>query len=432
MIFAFVSLLVFPTSRGDSGPDDSGTLAQWWRGRNATGDWLGARPSLSEKGIHFRGFWKGYLYLVTSGGLTDGRARSTFDEEIKFLVTLDLEKLAGIPGVTLEGDVRWRDGENVNKYVNASPGFNPSPIQTGKTWRMGQAYATWKSGDLFPIPDMVTLSGGWQNPYSVFGNQPLSKFFTNNVIVANKGIGLAGIPWSSSYAAWGGFLRVKPTDWTYIQSGLYMAIPGATNTANYGLYFNGAAPASANGLYFLTEVGLTPRLGNAELDGKYAAGFLYYGVETASFRGGNSDARWAAYLQVDQRLFREAAGPDSKLSTQGLTWINWFTLSPQNTSNVPFYFHTGLVYEGLIPNRDADLAGVAFAFGSYSQDRIDARRARGLTTQDTYEAVVEIDYRIAITKFLYTKPFWQYVIRPNAGGVTPNANVFGMEFHVTF
>lgn len=401
--------------------------ATWWDGKVATGEWLGVRPTLEERGIRIGGFWKGYTYLVTGGGLTGGKARGAFDEEIKITVSLDLGKLAGLRGLRLDGDVRYRDGRDVNNYVGATPGFNPSPIQSGKGWRMGQAYATWQSGDLLPVPDMITLSGGWQNPYQFFGVQPLSKFFTNNVIVANKGIGMAGIPWSSSYAAWGGYLRVKPVEWAYVQGGLYLAVPGATASANHGLYFQGASPASANGLFFIAETGVTPKLGPDQLEGKYAAGFIYYGVENQGFDEQIYDERWDVYLQMDQRLTRESSG-----DAQGLSWIGWVNLSADATSAVPFYFHTGLVYEGLIPGRDRDQAGVAFAFGSFSDSRIRSRQAAGLADQDTWEAVVEADYRFAVNRFVSIKPFWQYLMRPNADGNTPNANILGVECQVTF
>jgi carbohydrate-selective porin OprB len=123
---------------------------------------------------------------------------------------------------------------------------------------------------------------------------------------------------------------------------------------------------------------------------------------------------------------------EPELSKQGLYLINWFSYAPGYDSAVPFYFHTGLVYEGLIPNRDKDRLGVIFGYGSYSEERIQERRSEGLTTQDTMQAVMEMDYYVAINQFLYTKPFWQYVIRPNANGQVPNANIFGMEMGVTF
>jgi hypothetical protein len=38
-----------------------------------------------------------------------------------------------------------------------------------------------------------------------------------------------------------------------------------------------------NGLYFLGETGVTPKLGPSKLPGRYAAGFIYWGVENKSF-----------------------------------------------------------------------------------------------------------------------------------------------------
>jgi len=43
-------------------------------------------------------------------------------------------------------------------------------------------------------------------------------------------------------------MKVKPLEWYYAQAGLFLAIPNANNTANHGLDFHGARPASRNGL----------------------------------------------------------------------------------------------------------------------------------------------------------------------------------------
>ena len=91
----------------------------------------------------------------------------------------------------------------------------------------------------------ITLNAGWENPYELFLQQPLSKYFENTEINALKGIGApagpgivvvnpangaslayktSAVPWISSYASWGGTLKVKPSSTTYVQCGLYTAI----------------------------------------------------------------------------------------------------------------------------------------------------------------------------------------------------------------
>ncbi|MEI8342965.1 MAG: carbohydrate porin, partial [Verrucomicrobiota bacterium] len=244
-------------------------VTKWWDGKYATGDWFGARSTLEDHGIIFSGNWKGTYGAVVGGGIS---RHGAFDEEIHLALKLDFEKLAGIPGLSAFGSVRYRDGDNLNNYAGASTPFTPTVYQGGKQWRFQQAYLTWESRDLFSVENMITISGGWQNPYHFFAQQPESKLFTNSAITQTKGIG-ANIPFNGTYAAWGGYAKVKPTEWSYLQAGLYAAVPNATNTRNHGLYFELANPPNSNGLYFLTETGVTPKI--AGLPGKYAFGSYY-------------------------------------------------------------------------------------------------------------------------------------------------------------
>lgn len=420
----------------------------WSKGKVATGEWLGVRPALEDHGLSFGGSWKSTFYGVVDGGL---RQAGSFDEELHFNVKLDFEKLAGITGLSASAAVRWRDGDNVNADVGASPAFNPSSYQVGKQWRLMPFFLTWESQNLLPVEDMVTLSAGWLNPYQTFVQQPESKLFVNNAITQTKGLG-ANIPFNGSYAAWGGFAKVKPTTWSYLQGGLYAAIPNATSTSNHGLDLALARPPGSNGLYFMVESGVTPKI--ASLPGKYAFGTYYWGLENRSFYGTTYDQKFGFYWQADQMLFREpspapASGSDGKTvatgksfkepvkvvgkpSEQGLYFFSFLNFAPQYNNALPLYFHTGLVYKGLVPSRDKDQLGLAFAFGEYSNDLLLARRKAGVSTQQTTEAVLEGDYRVQLTPFAYVQPFVQYLIRPNGTGMVGNATVLGVHMGVTF
>jgi hypothetical protein len=133
------------------------------------------------------------------------------------------------------------------------------------------------------VKDFLTRSGGWVNPYDIFAQQPESKFFRNNAIISSKGISANGVGWSSGYAAWGGYMKIKPAKWYYAQAGLFLAIPNANNTANHGLDFQGARPANQNGLYFLAETGVTPQIGPSQLPGKYVFGGYDWGSRIPRF-----------------------------------------------------------------------------------------------------------------------------------------------------
>ncbi|HEU4677934.1 MAG TPA: carbohydrate porin, partial [Terrimicrobiaceae bacterium] len=416
----------------------------WWNGKYASGNWLGVRDRLEDRGVAFTGNWKGTFYGIVAGGLEQ---RGAFDEELHFHLKLDFEKMLGLTGLSAYGSVRWRDGDNPNLYTGNSAAFNPSNTQVGKQWRLMPLYLTWESRDLLPVKDMITLSGGWTNPYFFFIQQPESRLFVNNAVHQTKGLVNSGFPWSGAYNTWGGHLKVKPADWHYVQAGLYMAIPGALSTANHGLYFQGAHPPDSNGLYVIGETGFTPKIGAAKLPGRYTFGGIYFGLENRSFFGETYDGRYALYWQADQMLFREsapaaAAAPDGKSVTgkaslepvrrpapkpseQGLYAFSFLSYAPKYNNAMPFYFHAGLVYKGLIPTRDTDQLGIVFGYGNYSFYKIVAENARGVGTHQTYEAVLEFDYRLQLTKFAYVQPFLQYLIRPNGTGLVENATVLG-------
>jgi len=435
-------------------PDRSSFLEEWGNGKYATGNWFGVRDTLEDHGVRLGGEYKANFLWNVDGGL---QQRFGYDDEWKFRVTLDAAKLTGwevLDGLTFYSDVRYRGGAGVNKYVGASSNFAPSTFQSGRLWRFQNAYATYTTPELFGVKKFLTLSGGWQNPTDIFINQPLSKFFLNNTYTSGKGISANGIPWGGSYGAWGGYTKISPNDWFYLQSGLYLAIPNANSTSNHGLNFAGyQIDPELNGLYWLIESGFTPKIGSSKLPGKYAAGFLYWGVENTSFSGETTDQRTLVYFQADQQLFREASpeepaplakGPSDgksfkevaapakpKLNEQGLSFFSLFNVAPKFQANLPFSFHTGLVYKGLIPTRDDDQFGIAFAYGDYSSDKQQLDASRGRPIQ-TYEGVLEFSYRVQLNKWAYVQPDLQYIVRPNGTGLTQNATVLGFQIGVTF
>ncbi|MDD5198441.1 MAG: carbohydrate porin [Terrimicrobiaceae bacterium] len=453
------------TSTGVTVKEES-SLEQWWNGKYATGNWFGVRDTLEDYGIKLGGLWSGNFYGFVDGGINKNH-RGFFDEQIKFQAKVNFGQLLRIEpleALSAFGEVRYRDGLNPNLGAGASPNFQPSNIQSGKQWRLtnfGLAY----SPALFGVKDFLTLTGGWLQPQSYFIDQPLSKLFVNNSIASSKGIG-ANIPFSSSFSSWGGILKIKPIDLWYAQGGFFMAYPQATSTANHGLAFQGYEPdQSQNGLYAIAETGLTPKLGESKLPGKYTVGGYYYGEWNNSYNGARYPGRYGFYWQADQMVFREpspepeapvlgkgasdgksvASAADgksfkevketvepAKLSDQGLYVFNLFTYSPKYDNSLPFYFHTGLVYKGLIPGRDKDQTLIAFSFGQYSFYNIQTLQEKGTVNQPNYTAVLETGYRVQITDFAYFQPFLQYIIKPNGTDNIENATILGFTSGVIF
>jgi porin len=134
----------------------------------------------------------------------------------------------------------------------------------------------------------------------------------------------------------------------------------------------------------------------------------------------------------DAKTFTAVQPSKPKLNDQGLRWFSFFNFAPAYNNAMPFYFHTGLIYEGLIPGRDQDQTGVAFALGNYSYNKILADYSAGRSFHQTYESILEFDYRIEVNSWAFVQPFLQYLIRPNGTGLVQNAAVLGLHFGVEF
>ncbi len=424
-------------------------LADWWSGKYASGNWFGVRDSLEDLGVKFQANWRANFLAIVDGGL---QQRGGFDQEINFDLDVDAAKLLqveALDGLSFTGNVRWREATySINQYSGTDSTFRPSAYTGGAGWRFRKAYATYTTPELFGIKNLLTLSGGWQVPTDLFLVQPVSKLFVNQSIRTAKGIN-PNVPWGGSFSTWGGYVRLDPTNWLYAQSGLYLAYPFGTNPLNHGLSFSGYAPdPSLNGIYSISEVGITPSIGSEKLGGKYAAGFIYWGVETTGFNNVLYDGVFQFYWQADQQLYRENSIAETSIASdkaaknpvgvekkkgddQGLYWFSTLNFAPPENNALSFYALGGLVYRGLIPGRDKDQVGVAFAYGNYSPDAADSDRRRNRDPR-TSQAVLEFDYRIQINRFAYVQPTLQYIINPGGRGQVENDTILGLHLGANF
>lgn len=348
-------------------------LGQWWNGNSGNGNWFGLGREMQDCGLTVGGNTKETFFGNLTGGLPN-EPRGNWSTEVRLQASYDFEKIFGLTGLTFESGWRYRttDGSQNTPYVaiqagtvGASSIFNPNYESGGLGVRILPQYLQWQSDTTKDPRFRINL--GWENPFEQFLQQPLSKLFENYAIESNKGIGgqagpgipvwspsqkkyitytTTSVPWSSSYAAWGGTLRAKPSSSTYVQSGLYLAISGwngvqttawtptqvypytgvspsylgqlrtsdysKVNTVaangkpngttkssyvlpvqnNHGVNFQGAPSFnpngdgglySQNGLYNVNEIGLTPKLGADKLEGHYAVGGYIWGQTNTSF-----------------------------------------------------------------------------------------------------------------------------------------------------
>lgn len=372
---------------------------------------------LAENGLKVDGRWRGIYFGVLESESGSGNA---FSQELVFTGQLDLSKALrweNIEGLALFSEVRWRDpgsDANPNNLVDADGLFNPSRYTGGVGWRLMTAGLRYTMPKFLGVEEGLTLAGGWIQPQKEFVEQPLSRLFANNAMASAEGLG-GNIPFSSSFSTWGGTIQVKPSDQSYVKTGLFMSFPNPTDPANQGVQFGGHGDPSQNGLFFIGETGITPEIGPGKLPGKYALGAYVYGENNDEYGGNKSGYYW----QADQMIWREDG-------EQGLRMFSLFAFAPRYNTDFSFYMQGGLSYEGLIPGRTKDqlLAGVAL--GNYGA----AMAEDGV--QPTQTVLMEVAYRIRLSGWSFVQPFAQYISRPDGFSDVGNAAILGVSLGVDF
>lgn len=391
----------------------------WWQGKQASGDWLGMRTAAANHGFSVQARWRGVYFGVLS---SEGGSGNAFTQEWAMGARWDVGKLLknnAWDGLAAFGEARWREpGADAlpNTLVEASRPFNPSRYAGGVGWRLLNFGLTYETPEMLGVKDFLTVTGGWLQPQREFIEQPQARLFANNAVASAEAIG-ANIPFGSSFSTWGVTLKVKPRDWHYTKLGIFMNYPNPTDPGNNGLMFQGVP--SENGVFALVETGFTPDSGPEKLHGHYAVGGYYYGQENVA----NARSQSGVYVQADQMVFREPSRIAGKLSDQGLHFFSLLTVAPAESNRYPFYFQSGLVYEGLIPSRDEDKILFAVACGKYS-----AMTQPGRSTTTFLEA----GYRIRVNGWSFVQPFAQYIAQPNGTTRVADAAILGVFLGVDF
>ena len=509
------------------------SVSDWWNGKSGTANWLGLGYILKDYGLSIEGGAKETFlgnatptarpqnaYVGKNPVGKPGSPADNWGNEIKLNFIYDFGKVFGLNGLSIESDWRYREvnGSQNCAYTGSAAGtvgnssmFNPDKDTSGMGVRMLPQFVQYQTGDAKDPRFLV--KAGWINPYEDFLRQPDSKGFENNAIASAKGIGgacygyqgvnqkgqstkysITAVPWSSSYATWGGTVRVKPSSSTYAQSFFGAAIAGEAGVQttpqvssgaynNHGFNMQGTAQfkntSSAygqTGVYNVNEVGWEPKLGDAKLAGKYAIGNYIWGQNNNDFGSHSGNATISGlYIQGDQRLtaVQTAAPSAAPLSgknpvssknpvpaapatydkVRGLYSFTEATFTPADSCSMPFYFQTGLVYKGLLNARPNDKTGIVWGEGFYSQNlntQINNQYVgkkgtpvntapgangayNGYASQNySTTGVFEWYYDIAINKWLDLVPDAQYIINPAGNGSCGNALVLGATISAKF
>ena len=476
--------------------DWNGQFQNYWSGSGVTRNWFGIGKTLKDYGLTISGTAKEtYIGQVTPSALPQKYSKSGYsaaplsnwlnEERLNF--TYDFGTVFGLSGLIAESDWRYRtmDGSQTDYYSRNAAGtignssmFDPQKDNSGMGPRLMGQFLQWQT-EKSKDPQFM-IKGGWMNPYEDFLSQPESKFYQNNAIAAAKGIGggikyyqdgktysAQGVPWTSTYDTWGGEFLAKPSSETYLRTFAGLSIAGEGGVAstpqnsygynNHGMNFQFNTNSSnygQTGVYQMNELGWTPKLGDAKLEGHYSIGSYIWGQNNGDWGSHSGNATiWGLYLQGDQRLtaVQESAPSTPSVSknpvaaaptyskTRGLYLFSELSYTPADACAIPFYYQIGLNYHGLFNARPNDVCGFAVGEGFYSQNMNDSLPKNQGGASNGYGSqyfsttcVWEAFYNIQINKWMACSPYAEYIINPAGNGSCVNAAVLGAQIGVRF
>jgi porin len=423
----------------------------WWQQDGITGDWFGARTTLADYGVEVFGGYTVEVWGNTTGGLERG---AVYTGLLDFGVSVDLEKAIGWTGASVSTKWLWLSGQDASEDLVGNL-LTISNIAGFNTLRMLEL---WFQQNL--LEDKISLRVGQIAADSEFVISDYAGLFLNATFgwppfaYLNLPEGGPGYPMGTL----GTRLALNPLDWFTFQAAAFQGNVFAQNVNRHGFRWRLDA---GTGYTFLNEAQFrwNHRDDETGLAGQFKAGaWMQTGSSADALADTTASGNYGFYAILDQMFFREPDGEvpapvgqskdgktvvDGKAdkdfkapvtyekSEQGLGGFGRIAFAESDRNFVNFYFDVGLTYRGLIPGRDDDTLGVAFAYAQLSNGARQSLRDEGSRPIGA-EMVLEVTYQAQITKWLIIQPDLQYILNPGATSDSANALVVGARAAVTF
>ena len=400
-----------------------------------TGDWGGRRDAVHDHGVDLKLNYTTESMYLASGGEEDDDG--TYTHNIGLDLLLDMDHLVGFTDTTLLVKFSHREGDSVSEE-------NVAPSEGGNTFTVQEIYGgqTHKLANVqlntALLDQRLDLAYGRLVANDDFLRSPLYCQFVNNSFCGSPKAVFLQDPFTfSAYptAQWGARARydTPSRNWT-LMGAIYDGDPelkGGDPDDNGDNKHGTSLEFGDNGAVFALETHYhRNRFSDDKLPGVYKVGGYYMSGDFRDISRTDSrttDGNAMVWLTADQMLIRERAG-----SSEGLSWFGTLVFSLEDQVNsMDEYFGTGLVYQGLFPNRPDDTTGLAITAGWYSDELNKARKLQGKAEQD-YEAVIELNHKFVLARGIEFQPDIQYIIDPAGTGDIDDALLIGAKVVVQF
>jgi porin len=386
------------------------------------GDWGGARTRLQNQGIDSQFGYTGEFAYNATGGI---KSEATYTDQYSAGMTLDLNRLIGIPDAQFQATITERTGRNLSDDAQLGTLQQVQEVfGRGQTIRLTdfwyeQKYADglidWKVGRMPFSEDFAAFSCDFQN-LMFCGSAP------GNIV--------GNYIWDAPISQWATRVKLALNGFGYFQVGIYDVNPKYLGVQDQVLpvFFPGST-----GALVPVELAWLPKFGNDALSGSYKFG-AWYDTSTADDVvddiNGNPftltglpplqrRGRYGGYINFQQQM------------TSSLSLFLNVVMADRRTATIDRQIAGGLIYTGPLSWRPND--DVALAVGT---THVNSRMANVETLQNTEglgsEYTFEVDYTFRPDNGLLFRPNIQYVHHPGGTSQNHDVLVFGLKTSANF
>ncbi|KAI94505.1 porin [Rhodomicrobium udaipurense JA643] len=397
-----------------------------------------ARAALAAKGITYGINYIGETF-TNSGGAKDG---SIYQGRLEVFVDADLEKLAGLKGLTFHANGYQIHGKGLSDNLGG-PLMAISSIEAEASTRLFELWLEQKFGE------RVSVRAGQLAVDSEFFTTETGGAFINSTF-GWAGIWAADVPQGGNaypLATPGARVQVDLTDALTFRAAIYNGSPANPNCEDpqacndHGTDFrtqddpflvqeieykyNQAAKGGAKDGGYKGYKDFAPApSGITSLPGTIKFGSWQHTQEFEAVNGSGKlfDANYGFYGSIDQQIYALPTDP-----TKGINVFARIAGAPTDRNAIDFYYDGGVVFSGFIPSRPDDSFGAGFAYAQISEDALAANEF-----DRKYESMAEVFYKAQIVPGLTIQPDLQYMWNPAASSDNDNAIYGGVRISVAY
>jgi porin len=383
-------------------------------------------PSMLAPGWHDFGpvtgeyIYTGEVFNNAHGGLNTSGA-TEYRGNLDLALVFDLERIIGAPGGEFflygqEAHGRGLTLDHIGDFQTLS-NIDADPLtQISEYWWM----QSWSDA-------LFTTKLGKQDANADFCALDSTASFINSSFGLIPTVPMPTFP----HPAVGAALFVEPHEAWWFGLGVYEGDPDGRTW--------GWSRLGADGAFCLAEGLYQTSFADGRLAGGYHAGVWYHSGEFDDISSGGAHAgNHGVYVIAEQMILNENSDP---ADDQGLSAFVQFGWAPPEYNVVEEYWGGGLLYKGLLPNRNGDYLGLGVAHAVFSASmpaaplapiRMSPRNLPPLImapfdpTAPTAETVTELFYSMEVLPWLRLQPDLQYIGNPNGDG--RDALAVGLRF----